>query len=303
MRSPHRTARTAAAATAAALSLLVAGCSTGESNSVDADRVGQRIVEVVRGAVEEAKERAGEQTGRVERAEPGQAAREGVVIRSDTRTEFDYPTFQTTLRTVLGSLEDYWGETLPDEFGVRFTPLQGGYTYYRPEEEPGPSCGGEPAPARNAFYCSRGDFIAWDETGLIIPYYVQAGDFAAAFVLAHEFGHAVQVRLPRQERLGILRELQADCFAGAWSRSAADQRLLEAGDLDEATVAVISARDVPGTPWTEPQAHGTGFQRIRAFGDGYEGGPTACYPAPAEKWILPGAAVQPTGPATPGAVG
>jgi uncharacterized protein len=111
----------------------------------------------------------------------------------------------------------------------------------------------------------------------LIPYYV-SGDFAAAYVLAHEFGHAVQARLPaeRQPKSGIIRELQADCFAGAWSRAVADQGMLEAGDLDEAVVGIYSGRDVPGTPFTDPRAHGSGFQRIRAFGDGYEGGPREC---------------------------
>jgi hypothetical protein len=86
--------------------------------------------------------------------------------------------------------------------------------------------------------------------------------------------------------VGIVRELQADCFAGAWSRHVQDQGLLEAGDLDEATLAVFSARDVPGTPWTDPQAHGSGFERTRAFTDGYESGPKACSPAPVETWIV-----------------
>ena len=142
------------------------------------------------------------------------------------------------------------------------------------------------APARNAFYCPAGDFIAWDESGLLIPYYVQAGDFAAAFVLAHEFGHAMQARLPRKERLGVLAELQADCFAGAWARSVQDEGLLAAGDLDEATLAVFSARDVPGTEFTDPRAHGSGFERTRAFTDGYEGGPRRCYPAPGDDWVV-----------------
>jgi hypothetical protein len=46
-------------------------------------------------------------------------------------------------------------------------------------ERGGPRCGSQPAPARNAFYCPAGDFIAWDETGLMIPYYVQADDYPA----------------------------------------------------------------------------------------------------------------------------
>ena len=120
----------------------------------------------------------------------------------------------------------------------------------------------------------------------MIPYYVQAGDFAAAFVLAHEFGHAMQARLPQKERPGILNELQADCFAGAWSRYVQDEGYLAQGDLDEATLAVFSARDLPGTKFTDPAAHGSGFERTRAFTDGYSDGADACYPAPADRWLV-----------------
>ena len=161
---------------------------------------------------------------------------------------------------MIGSLDTYWAQALPDSFQVPYRgPAR--YVYYRPDEQPGPPCDGQPAPPGNAFYCPVGDFIAWDESGLMIPYYVSAGDFAAAFVLAHEFGHAMQARLPRQENLGVLVELQADCFAGAWSREVQNQGLLEAGDLDEATLAVFSARDVPGHRVQRPAG---ARQRLRA---------------------------------------
>ena len=239
------------------------------------------IVDEVRQAVEEAKQRAEEQTGAVERGAPSQER----PIRTDTRTAFDYERYTQTLEDVFASLEEYWAQALPEQFGVAFTPPSR-YVYYRPEEGPGPRCGDEQAPAKNAFYCPAGDFIAWDESGLVIPYYVQQGDFAAAFVLAHEFGHAMQARLPQRERLTVLSELQADCFAGAWARYVSDQGYLEAGDLDEATFAVLAARDVPGTPFTDPRAHGTGFERTRAFSDGYGDGPGACSPAPADDWLV-----------------
>ena len=64
------------------------------------------------------------------------------------------------------------------------------------------------------------------------------------------------------------------------------QGRLEAGDLDEATLAIFTARDVPGTDFTDPRAHGTGFERTRAFTDGYADGPGACSPAPAGDWII-----------------
>ena len=270
------------AALAVAAALLV-GCSADLPFDDDGSAAARAraIVDEVRQAVEEAKERRAEQTGDVE----GRPAADRQVLRTDTRTAFDYEEYTRTLEQVFASLEAYWGGVLPQEFGVPFTPPSR-YVYYRPEESPGPRCGPEQAPARNAFYCPPEDFIAWDESGLLIPYYVRAGDFAAAFVLAHEFGHAVQARLPRQEQLTVLSELQADCFAGAWSRSVQEEGLLEAGDLDEATLAVFAARDVPGTPFTDPRAHGSGFERTRAFADGYEEGPTRCYPAPGDRWLV-----------------
>jgi uncharacterized protein len=230
--------------------------------------------DILRDALDEARERAEAASDDVQSETTDQ---QSVPIRNDTRTAFDYEEYSSLVAQVLGSLEDYWAQTFPDELGVPYPGDPAGYFYYRPEEQPGPSCGSQAAPPRNAFYCPGEDFIAWDETGLLIPYYIR-GDFAAAYVLAHEFGHAMQVRLPQQLQLdiGILRELQADCFAGAWSRAVEAQGQLQAGDLDEATAGIYSGRDVPGTPFTDPRAHGSGFQRIRAFGDGYEGGPQQC---------------------------
>ena len=264
-------------------SLLLTGCSGEEAPTADGTlrERATALVEVVRSAVEQAKAAQAEQTGPVDSRPPGGEP----VIRTDTRTEFDYAEYSGTVQDVLGSLDQYWSEALPAEFGVAYTPPER-FVYYRPEEGPGPSCGEQEAPPKNAFYCPVGDFIAWDESGLLIPYYVSSGDFAAAFVLAHEFGHAMQARLPRQEELGVLRELQADCFAGAWAAWVSQRGYLEAGDLDEATLAVFTARDVPGTDFTDPRAHGSGFERTRAFADGYESGPKRCAPAPAEDWIV-----------------
>jgi predicted metalloprotease len=263
-------------------SALLSGCSVEipEEGSSARQRA-EEIVDVVRRAVEEAKQRSEQESGTVDQRRPA----EDQVLRTDTKTAFSYDEYSATLEQVLGSLEAYWSQALPEVFGVRYS-APSRYVYYRPEEGPGPRCGSQRAPAKNAFYCPSGDFIAWDESGLMIPYYVQAGDFAAAFVLAHEFGHAVQARLPERERLTVLSELQADCFAGAWAAHVADQGLLDEGDLDEATLAVFSGRDVPGTEFTDPQAHGSGFERTRAFADGYESGPARCYPAPGEQWVV-----------------
>jgi uncharacterized protein len=266
----------------AAVALAVAGCGFDTTIGDGTNRARAReIVDEIQSAIEEAKARNAEETGDVGEDPPAETQ----AIRTDTHTAFEYEEYQATLEAVIASLDEFWGRELPAAFDAPYTrPAR--FVYYRPEQEPGPRCGSEDAPAKNAFYCSAGDFIAWDETGLMIPYYVTSGDFAAAFVLAHEYGHAMQSRLPEQEQLGVLRELQADCFAGAWARDVQDQGLLDPGDLDEATLAVFSARDLPGTPFTDPRAHGSGFERTRAFADGYEGGAGTCYPAQAEDWVV-----------------
>lgn len=269
---------------------LVAGCGLlpGSSDGTPRERFSDALADV-RAAVEEEVERARAEAQASAEQDSGDIAQGDApqvdAIRTDTNTAFDYEQYTSTLEQVIGSLEQFWAERLPADFGVAFSPPSR-YSYYRSDQGGGPSCGGSSAPPRNAFYCPAGDFIAWDETGLLIPYYVQAGDFAAAFVLAHEFGHAMQARLPEQDALPVILELQADCFAGAWARYVQDEAELEEGDLDEATLAVFTARDVPGTEFTDPAAHGSGFERTRAFSDGYEDGPTACYPAPEADWVI-----------------
>ena len=270
---------------------LLTGCGLlpGDIDGTPRERFREAVQEA-RTAIEAEVERAVEQAKERQSGGSGEIGGGGDdprvdAIRTDTNTAFEYEEYTRTLEQVIASLERYWAQALPESFGVAYSnPAR--YSYYRPEEGALPRCGPQEAPPKNAFYCPAGDFIAWDETGLMIPYYVQAGDFAAAFVLAHEFGHAMQARLPRRERLTVLSELQADCFAGAWARSVQEEGLLEAGDLDEATLAVFSARDVPGTAFTDPAAHGSGFERTRAFADGYEAGPRACYPAPEERWVV-----------------
>jgi predicted metalloprotease len=238
--------------------LLTSGCvirSGGNDQGAgaqDEPRGIDRIAEAVERAIERAREGRKERTGGTD-PQPNPTTSLG----ERSNTDFDYQEYQSTLRSTFGLLEEFWAQAMADLDGRYSRPSR--YTYYRSDQGGGPTCGGEAAPPRNAFYCSDGDFIAWDETGLMIPYYVQGGDFAAAFVLAHEFGHAMQVRLTRQETVGVLRELQADCFAGAWAGWVASRGFLEAGDLDEATLAVFSARDVPGRrgPTPVPTAAGS----------------------------------------------
>jgi uncharacterized protein len=112
------------------------------------------------------------------------------------------------------------------------------------------------------------------------------GDFAQAYVIAHEVGHHVQNLRDQIGRKGdrdqIAVELQADCLAGAWGKDADRRGLLEIGDIDEALNAASAIGDdtlqrkTQGRVQPETWTHGSSAQRSAAFRKGYDGGPRAC---------------------------
>jgi predicted metalloprotease len=125
------------------------------------------------------------------------------------------------------------------------------------------------------------------------------GDFAAAYVIAHEVAHHVQNQLgilpavnrqrgqvSRDEgnRLSVMVELQADCFSGVWARHAEERfGALEAGDIEEALNAASQIgddtlqRNAGRVVVPDSFQHGTSEQRVRWFSTGYESGdPNAC---------------------------
>src|SRR5207247_28273 len=101
---------------------------------------------------------------------------------------------------------------------------------------------------------------------------------APVTIIAHEWGRLVQADLDLETEMNysIERELQADCFAGAWSHSADQEGMVEKGDLDEGTQALYQAGDDINTPWFDPQAHGQPQQRFNSFTEGYNNGPQYC---------------------------
>ena len=118
------------------------------------------------------------------------------------------------------------------------------------------------------------------------------GDFAQAYVLAHEIGHHVQNLLGIEERvhrameqhpdsqneLSVRLELQADCLAGVWGHSTEQRQILEAGDADEALRAASAIGDdkiqkmTQGRVVPESFTHGSSAQRVQWFRMGLEKG-------------------------------
>lgn len=133
------------------------------------------------------------------------------------------------------------------------------------------------ATTNNAFYCSASNSIYYDYN-FMAQMYSQVGDYAAVSILAHEWGHLVQTQLgiARGGAFSIQMELQADCFAGAYTQYAERMKELDPGDLDEAGVGLFKGGDPIGMPWFAPSAHGTAMRRISAFLDGYNNGPRKC---------------------------
>ena len=121
------------------------------------------------------------------------------------------------------------------------------------------------------------------------------GDFAQAYVLAHEIGHHLQLLLgiERQVReaqgarpdqvndLSVRMELQADCFAGAWAHSAAQRGKLETGDVEEGLAAASAVGDdriqkaTTGRVSPENFTHGSAEQRASWFNRGLQSGQLA----------------------------
>ena len=105
------------------------------------------------------------------------------------------------------------------------------------------------------------------------------GDFAVAYIVAHEYGHQVQDELGLFDKDGgqvptMNLELQADCYAGTWANSADRKGELDDGDVQEAIDAALAVGDFDAD---NPAHHGTPEQRAEAWETGFRAGdPAAC---------------------------
>jgi predicted metalloprotease len=194
--------------------------------------------------------------------------------------------YEEVQAAALADLQDFWAVELPAVYGIPYTPI--------PEENlvaagPGtaiPSCGEELLSyeehvADNAFWCIPDDYMAWDDAGFLPELFEQFGPFASAMVLAHEWGHAIQDQAGTSDQAPpVIEELQADCFAGAWmgrlATGANEALQLDATAFDGALGGLLRLRDDPGSDSDDPEAHGSGFDRVSAFQEGFEQGAVRC---------------------------
>jgi predicted metalloprotease len=158
---------------------------------------------------------------------------------------------------------------------------------------------GPASAATGPFYCPA-DRLVYLDLGFfreLKQRFGAPGDFAQAYVIAHEVGHHVQTLLgtdaavQRQARddpserneLSVRLELQADCYAGVWAASVYARGVLDPGDIEEGLAAAEAVGDdriqeqTQGRIDPETFTHGTSEQRARWFGTGFDSGdPNAC---------------------------
>ena len=199
-----------------------------------------------------------------------------------------YRAYDRFLVDAVSSIDEFWTRRYSDVYDGDYAPLAGGVHPVYPGRTTsiptGCSFAGDYADVEdNAFYCDENDFIVYDDESLF-PSYVDAfGVAVVGVILAHEWGHAIQ----SPARHGVFYdlasptlELQADCFAGAWMSDAVengvgDQQLSEA-DVTGALLGLVQLGDLPGDLATDEAAHGSAFDRVSAFQDGYSGGLSPC---------------------------
>ena len=189
---------------------------------------------------------------------------------------------------VLDDVQSTWS-TILQKYNTRFTPAK--LVLFRNSTQSG--CGTAQS-AMGPFYCPLDEKVYID-----LGFYDElkqrfgaAGDFAQAYVLAHELGHHVQHLLGvdqqvRQQmesnpgaanQLSVRLELQADCFAGVWAATTNQRNMLEAGDAQEAMNAAAAVGDdriqaqTRGSVNVDSFTHGSSAQRTQWFKRGFDSG-------------------------------
>jgi predicted metalloprotease len=194
-------------------------------------------------------------------------------------------------RNALTDLNTFWAEAYPEFFGEDFTPLENGYfsvdsTAVDESAYPatGIGCAGSPTKpdevAGNAYYDPTCDLIVYDRA-LLEELSTDYGRFLGPVVMAHEFGHAMQGRFGfAASGRSIQDETQADCFAGAWTgwvrQGKAEHVSLRTPELDDVIRGFLLLRDDVGSDPNDSQAHGSYFDRVSAFYEGFDGGVGSC---------------------------
>jgi predicted metalloprotease len=210
-------------------------------------------------------------------------AKTGHVPADDpNRPSHDY---DPVLDAAVADIAAFWRQQFPIVYGRPYEELKGGVWAMYPGVTGVPGCGRRQSTTYreirgNAFYCRDADFIAYDDAQLFPEIDDQFGSFVLGMILAHEWGHSIQARAGVVNEATIVLEQQADCFAGSWmahlrGTGTGALRLTDA-EVNAAFGGMLTFSDAPGTTANDTQAHGSGFDRVGAFQDGFANGAKTC---------------------------
>jgi predicted metalloprotease len=181
-------------------------------------------------------------------------------------------------------IEEYWKSVYSQSLKGTFVPVGKLVSYDSNNPNSPIVCHSETYKLVNAFFTSKCNLIAWDR-GVFMPVAQRYfGDMSVTGVLAHEFGHALQqmAKLVTRQDPTIVREQQADCFAGVYMFWVADDKsprftLSTADGLDHVLAGIITTRDpVLDADTQNDDEHGSALDRISAFQMGFLSGTPAC---------------------------
>jgi len=182
------------------------------------------------------------------------------------------------VRQDMRSVAAFWRRKMPVLYGDDLDPVERIVAYRGSTPRTFPRCNGVLADASsyvdNAIYCRLEHVIAYDAEGFE-RMRADHGPLAIGVVVAHEYAHAVQAQAgERGATLGL--ELQADCFSGAWAATGTAARSKAPADLDAALRSLLDGADAGGSLVDDPEGHGSSFDRVAAFSDGFHAGGSAC---------------------------
>ena len=219
---------------------------------------------------------------------PGGGQEQGQPLSPQQKAEQD--TLARFSKVILKYTEDVWSQVLPQQANVQYTDPR--LVLFTDAVQ---SACGNASSATGPFYCPGDQKLYVDLSFFkeLSNRFHASGDFAMAYVIAHEIGHHIQYLLGVSDKMDRIRrqvseeeynkysvrlELQADYYAGVWAHYVQGKGLLDAGDIDEALTAANAIGDdrlqkqAQGYVVPESFTHGTSAERMYWLKKGFDSG-------------------------------
>ncbi|MEV0252194.1 metallopeptidase [Nocardia sp. NPDC050712] len=209
--------------------------------------------------------------------------RQGVADTSLQATNGDGGEIDKLALNAVDDIQTYWGAEYKKFFDGDFAPVDKlmSWSAKSPRAQAPEFCKDTTYRLVNAAYCRLDNSIGWDRS-VLLPTMVETFDkMSVVMVLAHEYGHAIQTmsKIVGTKDPVIVKEQQADCFAGAFIRHVAEGKakhftINTSDGLNKVLAATVAIRD--SNPDDPESVHGSAFERVTAVQIGFTDGPASC---------------------------